>query len=208
MPAARRQLWLVALIFLVAGGVICVGYLWLRASSIQLAQGRMAYDAGRYDLAEDAYVRAVTLAPNSAEAWYWLGISRKNQGKSKLAAEALEQAVTLKPRNASWQFECAEALQWAEQFAKAEQAWRRLLDMIPADDPRAIKGRLNLAKCLAAQGQLDRAVQMLQEMLAQKDDRNVRFVLAEILAYAGRLEESTEQWRRAFGSPPESKPEK
>ena len=207
MPAVRKRVWRVSLLLL-AGGAIYVGYHWLRASNIQLAQGRMAYDAGRYDLAEAAYLRAVSMAPNKAEAWYWLGISRKNQGKSKLAADALEQAVKLQPRYASWQFECAEALQWAEQFAKAEQAWQRLLDMVPADDPRAIKGRLNLAKCLAAQGQLDRAVQMLQQMLAQKDDRNVRFVLAEILAYAGRLEESTEQWRRALGSQSESKPEK
>ena len=157
-----------------------MGYLHFRAGHIQAVEGRKEYDAGRFDLAEKAYARATQADPDHAEAWYWLGISRKNQGLSASAADALAEATALSPERTTWWIEYAEALQWAER----------------------LKASMNLAQAIGGQGgeHVDRAVRMLEEILAKNEDRQVRFALAEVLLMAGRLEESKEQYRRALNS--------
>ncbi len=208
MPAAKRQLWLVALAFVVLGAGIYLFYFRLRGADIQIAQGRQLYDQGKYAMAEAAYENAVKLSPKHADAWYWLGISRKNQGKDAEAADALLQATQLDPENANWWIESAEALQWAGRFPEAEEAWRKVLELLPADDSRATKAKVNLARVLAAEKKIEPAIQLLNEMIARKDDRQLRFVMAELLGYAGKFEESAEQYRRALGDQPATQPEK
>ncbi|HSW45173.1 MAG TPA: tetratricopeptide repeat protein [Phycisphaerae bacterium] len=209
MPAtAKRQLWLIVILFILAAVAVYFAYLRLRASNIQMAQGRQAYDAGKYALAEDAYLRSVTVDQNNAEAWYWLGISRKNQGKVASAAEALIKATQLEPNNANWWFESAQALQWAERFSEAEQAWAKVQNLFLPDDPRVVQARINQAQCLAHHGDVERAIEMMKAMLATKDDPNIRCELAKVLGYAGRYEESVQEFRRAFGETPTNQPEK
>lgn len=208
MPAARRQLWMVALAFVILGVGIYFVYFRMRSGDIQLAQGRQLYDAGKYNFAEMAYRKATEAEPMNAEAWYWLGISCKNQGKDKEAADALAKATEFRPKDVNWWFECAEALQWANRFDKAEAAWGRVLALLSPEDNRARKAQINLARVLAAQHKTDQAIDLLSKVLAQSEDRQVRFVLAELLGYAGRFEESTKEYSRALGDQPASKPEK
>jgi len=160
------------------------------------------YWAGRFDMAEAAYQRVTQADPENAEAWYWLGISRKNQGLSASAADALGKATSLSPDRVTWWFEYAEALQWVERFSEAETAWQKVMQLLPPDHPRLRQARVNLARSMGGQGgaHVDRAVRMLEEVLAKNEDRRVRFALAEVLAWAGRLEESKEQYRRALNS--------
>jgi tetratricopeptide (TPR) repeat protein len=193
--------------FVVLGPVVVFAYYKLRAGDIQIATGNKSYDAGMYALAEDAYLRAAQASPKNPDAWYWLGMSRKCQGKSKPAAEALSQATSLNPKNPQWWYECAEALQWAERFGDAEAAWSRTLELLPPDDGRILQVKMQLARCLVGAGQVNQAVNMLEDVLASQDDRRVRFVLAELLGYAGRFEESANEYRRALGGTSESKPE-
>ncbi len=207
MPAARRQLWLVALAFVILGAGIYLFYFRLRGADIQIAQGRHLYDQGKYALAEAAYEQAAKLSPEHADAWYWLGISRKNQGKDAEAAEALAQATELNPGNVNWWIESAEALQWAGRFVEADKAWRKALELLPPEDARVTKARVNLARVLVARGETAAALQVLNEMLARKDDRQLRFVMAELLGYAGKFEESAEQYRLALGDQPTTQPE-
>jgi cytochrome c-type biogenesis protein CcmH/NrfG len=208
MPAARRQLWLVALGFVVLGVAVYLLYFRLRGGDIQLAQGRSLFDKGKYEFAELAYEKAVQADPANANAWYWLGITLKNEGKDKPAADALLKATELRPKNVNWLFECAEALQWAERFGEAEATWRKVLDMLPENDLRRVKAQMDLARVLAGQHKGDQAIDLLKQMLAQKEDRRVRSLLAELLAYAGRYDESIEQFRHVVGEEPSSKPEK
>ncbi len=208
MPAARRQLWMVALAFVILGVGVSIVYFRMRSGDIQLAQGRQLYDAGKYELAEMAYRRATEAEPMNAEAWYWLGISCKNQGKDKEAADALAKATELRPKDVNWWFDCAEALQWANRFDKAEAAWGQVLALLPPEDNRVRKAQINLARVLAAQHKTDQAIDLLSKVLAHSEDRQVRFVLAELLGYAGRFEESTKEYSRALGDQPASKPEK
>ncbi len=203
MDRARRQLWLVAILFVAIGTVIGVAYQKYRAGDIQAAEGRREYEAGRFDLAETSYLRATQARPNSAEAWYWLGMSRKNQGLSAAAAEALGKATSLKPDRAAWWVEYAEALQWADRFADAEQAWKRVAELLPPDNPRIRQARMNIARNLGAQGRIEEAVKLLETLLTEKEDRQTRFLLAEVLAWGGRFEESARQYRQALDSKPE-----
>jgi tetratricopeptide (TPR) repeat protein len=207
MPAARRQLWLIVGLFIILGAAISVAYVKLRASNIQVAQGRQAYDAGKYELAEDAYRRAVEMDSRNAEAWYWLGISCKNQGRMEPAADALVKATELSPDNLNWWFECAQALQWASRFDGAQKAWGKFIEMAPADDPRTFHARLNQAHCILHGGDAERAIQMLQDMLAHQDNREARFELAKLLSYAGRYDESVQEFQKALGEKPQTRPE-
>jgi superkiller protein 3 len=207
MPAARRQLWLIVGLFIILGAAICVAYVKLRASDIQAAQGRQAYDAGKYELAEYAYRRAVEMDSRNAEAWYWLGISCKNQGKMEPAADALVKATELSPDNLNWLFECAQALQWASRFDQAQKAWGKFIEIAPADDPRTFHARLNQARCILHGGDVEHAIRILEDMLARQDSREARFVLAELLGYAGKYDESIQEFRRALGEKPQTRPE-
>ncbi len=207
MPAKTSQLWLVVLVFVIVGLAIIAAYFKLRASDIQIAAGKKTYDAGKFALAEEAYQRAADLSPHDAEAWYGLGMSRKCQGKSKLAADALSKATELNPRNAQWWYECAESLQWAERFADAERAWVKTLELLLPTDGRVLQAKTQLARCLTAEGKGDQAVTMLKDVLAKQDNRSIRFVLAELLGYMGRFEESANEYQRALGGTPETKPE-
>lgn len=207
MPAVRRQLWLIAGLFIILGVVICVAYIKLRASDIQVAQGRQLYHKGKYDLAEEAYRQAVEMDSHNAEAWYWLGISCKNQGRMEPAADALVKATELSPDNLNWWFECAQALQWDSRFDSAEKAWSKFIEMAPTDDPRSFHARMNQARCILHGGDAEHAIRILKEMLAHQDNRDARFVLAELLGYAGKYDESIEEFRRALGEKPKTRPE-
>jgi len=55
---------------------------------------------------------------------------------------------------------------------------------------------------------VEHAIRMLEDMLARQDSREARFVLAELLGYAGRYDESIQEFRRALGEKPQTRPEK
>ncbi len=200
MGRVKRQVMLAAAVFVVLGIALGFLYLQVRSGAIQASEGRRAYDAGRFEVAEQAFTRATRANPKDADSWHWLGMSLRNQGLSARAAEALARATELEPQRVDWWIEYAQALQWAERFAEGEKAWEQVLTLLPAGDSRAHVARMEQARCVWGQGQADRAVQILEAMLAQDDDYRIRFVLAEILAFAGRFDESAEQYRQALSS--------
>jgi len=205
MPRTSKQLWLPILLFAVIAVGVSVAYQRYRAGDIQMAEAQQAFKAERFDLAEAAYARATQVAPNNAEAWYWLGISRRNQGLVATAADALSKATELDDSHTVWWIACAETLQWSKRFAEAEKAWQRALDQLkPKDgqlkpkDGRMIEIQINMARSIASQGEIDRAQKLLEDLLAVQDDPQIRSVLAELLAGAGRFEESANQYRKAL----------
>ena len=58
MPRSGTRLWLTAALFVAFALIVVLLYQHLRAGHIQAAEGRLEYDAGRFDLAEAAYQRA------------------------------------------------------------------------------------------------------------------------------------------------------
>jgi len=197
----------ILVVFVILAVVVTAAFLHFRASDIEMAQARRAFDVGRFDVAEAAFERATRYAPADAEAWYWLGITRKCEGKIPGAADALVKATELKPDNVLWWFECARLLQWAKRYPEAEHAWKQTLELLPPDDDyRRNEARISLARTIAAQGQIDRSAAILEKMLGEKEDPQIRFVLAELLAWAGRFEESAKQYRIALQQQSETQP--
>lgn len=194
---SRQMRWICALMIVVTA-VTVVGYHFLRAGDIQLAQARRAFDAGRFDVAEEALERATHVDPNHPEAWRWLGITRKCLGDIPGSADALARAVELNDGDVNWWFDAAQVQQWARRFDEAEHAWKRTLELLPPDDGRVGEARTNLARVMVFQGDVDRGVTIFTEMLDSANDPDLRFVLAELLMWAGRLEESAEHYRLAL----------
>ncbi|NLX22566.1 MAG: tetratricopeptide repeat protein [Phycisphaerae bacterium] len=200
MGRVKRQVLLAAGVFVVLGIALGLLYLQVRAGSIQAAEGRRVYDTGRFELAEQAFERATRANPKEPDPWYWLGMSRRNQGQPARAAEAFARATALEPQRVDWWVDYAQALQWAEQFKQAEEAWGRVLALLPPHDERVRPARLDQVRCVRGQKQFDRAIGLLEDILAHEDDYRVRLLLGETLAYAGRFDESTEQYRRALSA--------
>ncbi len=204
MDRAHSRMWFVTLFFIALGVSVGFVYRQLRGSEVQLAQGRRHYEVGKFDLAREYFAKAAKLDPKNADAWHDLGMSCKNLGKTAEAAKALAKATELRPKTPSWWFDYAETLQWLDKRPEAEHAWQRVIELLPPDDARVRQAKTSIARNLAAQGQTDRAIEILNKLLAEKDDRQVRFVLAEVLAWGGRFQESAEQYRRSLDSQPEN----
>lgn len=203
MTKSRKSFWLTAVFFVGIGIAIGVAYVHFRSGHIQFAEGRRQYDTGHFDLAADAFTRATQKNPQEADAWYWLGLSWRNLGKPGQAADALQEATRLAPERADWWFDYALALQWAGRSAAAESAWGHTVTLLPPDDARLTQAHIEWARTLAAQGKTDAAVKMLTESLNARPDSQIQFTLAEILAWAGRFDESAAQYRQALASQPE-----
>jgi len=206
MPGTSKQMKMILVVLILLGAVTIVGYHFLRASDIQMASARRAFDAGRYDVAEEALIRATGYDPDNARAWYRLGITRKCMGKIPGAAEALARAVELNDSNVNWWFECAQLQQWARRFDAAERAWKRTLDLLPPDDGRRREAQVNLARVIVFQGDVDRGLEVLREMVASSDDPELRFDLAQLLSWVGRLEESAKQYQIGLQQKSENQP--
>lgn len=63
------------------------------------SQGSSAYVAGRYDEAKSHFAQAVSVAPNSGEARYNLGLALFKLGDTDAAREQFIQAANLSPGN-------------------------------------------------------------------------------------------------------------
>jgi len=203
MNKERNRLWLIVIVFISVGIVVAVAYPYLRGAEVQVAAGRRQYDAGQFKLAEASFERATQRDPERVDAWYWLGMSRKNQGKGQAAANALAKATSLDPQPVDVWMEYAEALEWAGKPREARQAWKEVIERLDEDDGRMTYARRQLARIMAGQGQHDEAINMLKQMLAEDESSEVRLTLAQVLAWAGRFEESAEQYRMGLASQPE-----
>ena len=206
MPGTSKQMKMIFVVLVLLGATTIVGYHFLRAGDIQLASAQRAFDAGRFDVAEEALMRATRYDPGHALAWYRLGITRKCMGNISGAADALTRAVQLHDSDVNWWFECAQVQQWARRFDAAEHAWKRTLELLPPGDGRRREAQVNLARVIVFQGDVDRGVAVLREMVAANDDPDLRFDLAELLSWVGRLEESAKQYQIGLQQKSENQP--
>jgi tetratricopeptide (TPR) repeat protein len=97
-----------------------------------LGVGEMALDAAIIPVAVDAFQRAATLAPDSADAWVGLGKAYLKQGISNAKAiEAFEKGAKLAPERTDFFVSYSHALRMVFRWKEAEALLRRRL----ADDP-------------------------------------------------------------------------
>ncbi|HVF34281.1 MAG TPA: tetratricopeptide repeat protein, partial [Candidatus Saccharimonadia bacterium] len=145
-------------------------------------------------LAEPYAVKAVTLDPQSGEAWATLGLLRMSVGQLDAARRSLEQAIELDPR-----YEMAPmwlAGVYGRQGKFDEQ--RRVLEQALALNPLEPVINGNLAQTLAATGRHDEAVVLLERVLAvTPDDDLLLRTLATTELQAGRLDRGVRAAARA-----------
>lgn len=177
----------------------------------EMERAANAMETGRHAEAGQAYERALAAAQSDAERAHatW-GLSRALEatGDRAAAMEALKYALELRPETppagdaaagvAPWLASCLQHLAFLAERAHdddlARQARVRLIEVIGADSPQASDALLGLARAERDAGEIDRAIQRLQEMLAADAHSGrhsqARGMLAQLLTEAGRHDEA------------------
>jgi FkbM family methyltransferase len=136
--------------------------MWTAMEEIMLT-GLAHEAANRLDEAAAAYRHALTLRPDSAEAWNRLGRVLTKRGGGDEALFALERAMALEPDRAETHFNLGNLLFVRERFGEAESHYRRALALSPDN----IAPCLNLANLLSRQNRLDEAAQCYTRVIAR-----------------------------------------
>jgi tetratricopeptide (TPR) repeat protein len=91
--------------------------------------GKALGDMKDYPGAEDAFQKAIALAPSidKAEHWYYVGVYRQEQRQFKGAAEAYRATVELRPQDAQAHFSLGECLEASGDRKGAAEAFRTAL---------------------------------------------------------------------------------
>jgi len=113
--------------------------------------------------------KARRLVPRHAVAWYLEGKARAGQGRDTDALTALERAATLKPGMPPIEEALAQAATRQGRLARAESAWRAILERVP-DHDTALDG---LAKLLWMRGERDGMEALFERARAARPDSPV-----------------------------------
>jgi tetratricopeptide (TPR) repeat protein len=144
-----------------------------------IARGAAAFTDRKFDDAIREYEKAVALAPTSAEAHYWLGLSHYNLGNAKEAVASLQRAVDLEPGRADTYMDLGLACTDLQDYAGAKRAFRTGL-VIDAKVAGLWAG-LGVAQALsgempAARTSFDKAIDLAPE------DCDIRMAAATVAA--------------------------
>ena len=116
--------------------------LWRVRGEIRMARANAAG-------ARDDYRRALELGGKSTEALVGLAKAQQALGSLEEAAQSWQQAAELKPEDGSLWAQSADAWAQVEQWANAEAAYRKALDL----NPTAAQGWMRLADLLEERGE-------------------------------------------------------
>lgn len=105
------------------------------------AMGKSFAIVGNYPAAEDALLKAIELAPDTADIWLALGLVRQRAENPAGALECYQKAIRLKPTDAEAHYNAGECLAATGSHAAAREEYREALKYRP-DYPEA-KERLS-----------------------------------------------------------------
>lgn len=155
------------------------------SADVHLGLGRLLQERRRPQEALACFDRALELRPDFAEALASRAGVLQVLGRFAEAGAAAERAFALQPRNGRIGYGLAQARRLAagdERIARLEELWRHL----PQDAPDRIPLCFALGKVYDETGRRDEAFSAWLEGNRLKRGR-VRFDLAELCAFAGRL---------------------
>jgi tetratricopeptide (TPR) repeat protein len=108
---------------------------WLRAGTpavtLLISRGLRSMHADQMDDALEAFTDAITLQPDSAEAWRQRAIVRYHTGDVKGAVHDLEETVRLQPRDFSAFRTLSEIAAARGDWKGAYAAWQKVLELDP-----------------------------------------------------------------------------
>jgi tetratricopeptide (TPR) repeat protein len=132
-------------------------------------EGRESYEAGRYDAAVASFRKLTELRPDSAVAFYSLGVAYEGAGRGKEAASVYRKAAELTTDTALKAvslYNLGNVHAAAGEPREAVAAYRKVLELAP----RESVAHYNLGLALAAAGQLPEAVAAFRESIRLKAD--------------------------------------
>ncbi|MEM9760213.1 MAG: tetratricopeptide repeat protein [Pseudomonadota bacterium] len=124
-----------------------------RSSNLYFIQGRARAALNRHHEALPCYQKAVSLAPEHAEAWCGLGSAQLTVKRPEAARDAFRQTLTLDPRHGDALSGLGMALFELQEFEDAERCFEAVCQSQP-DNARA---QTNLARLLRRRGDLQAA---------------------------------------------------
>lgn len=142
----------------------------------------------RYDVAVEAWKKALALAPSEPRAHNSLGVALTEIGQAKEAIRHYRQAVQLNPQYPEAWNNLGEALVGSGALEEAVAQFEKALALEPANGV----ARANLGQVLARTGQTDQAIVHLRRVVEAKPDAaDARMNLGHALADKGDFEEAS-----------------
>jgi len=164
------------------------------AFEIHEAVGRLRLETGANVEAEQAYRRALALAPESPDALMGLAGALEAAGKLEEAGRAYLRAIAAQPRYAAAQLAYGSFLFRAGRSQDAIAPFQRATELTP-DNPSAFN---NLGTAYLHVGDFDRAAAALTRSLAIEPRRASYSNLATVLYYRKRYPEAIANFRKAI----------
>lgn len=161
----------------------------LQGERVHLIRGQLAYSAGRYTEAAEAYAEAIAANPDSVSALTNYGAALTKGGQLDEAVTNLRRALELEAENVTAHFNLASVLAKQGSFDGALEHFDAVLIAAPQD--RMVR-RLR-AGVLRQAGRLDESLQALDELLAEEADDELTIIdlsnlLVERREYARAIE--------------------
>ncbi len=151
-----------------------------RQVGVALGRGDEAFEAGKYDLAREEYVRALVLAGEDASVRIALGLAEYALGSFADAAQAVRRGVARAPGLAASEFDLRAVYGVADDFS----AHRRILEDHVAANPEDIDARFLLGFVKYFSGARDEGRRLLDAYLAdpQRDEMVREFIETAMVA--------------------------
>ncbi len=150
----------------------------LQGERVHLIRGQLAYSAGRFTEAAEAYAEALAANPDSDSALTNYGAALTKGGQLDDAVTHLRRALEIEPKNVTAQFNLASVLAKQGEFNEAIEHFDAVLETAPLD--RTVR-RLR-AGVLRQAGRSDDSLKALDELLAEEADDELTMIdLSDLL---------------------------
>ncbi len=164
-------------------------------AELKFHQGRAALLDGDLKAAEHAFKGSLALDPKRVDALLGLADIARRTNRPEEAGHYLEQARRLAPDNAAVEHAWGRYLQLRKEFVRAEQAFRRAIEL----NPRALQPRLDLGNlCLNNLQKAKEATDAYRDAVAlSPTDAGARFGLGLALLAAGQPDQAKKELEEA-----------
>jgi tetratricopeptide (TPR) repeat protein len=164
--------------------------------------GELAMMAGRKEVSENYFRKAVSVNPKLLTAWQGLGLALSAQSKFDEALDAFNKVVQLAPNSSVGYFNIAQVQDMHGDWSKAQDSYRKVLELEPGN---AI-AKNNLAWSYAEHGgNIDVALRFAQEAhQAKPDDPEICDTLGWIYLKKNTVGDAIQQFQKSVSLLPKS----
>jgi Tfp pilus assembly protein PilF len=141
------------------------------------------YNRGEYEKAVEAYKRAIEINPDSAEAYYHLGMAYSSLGKYKDAVEAYSRSIKIRPDYAAAHYNLGHAYSNLNQHDKAIKAFRHSIQ----HEPDNLEAYFALGNAYFDSGREEKAVDTFEAAISRKPDNPYAYYRLGLLYFPSGL---------------------